>query len=221
MTRTALGAAAACLAAAALATPAQAGIITKSAADCGTPQLTQPFKPWLDFAHYKLVDNGAFEDGTEGWTLTGGARVVNGNATQRVQRLGRHEVAPAAGRFDGHHAAGLRRAQRADPALLRPQEQRTALDADGVGAGPARAGRRVGDAPGRRRPRAAKWHPSLPHLVLANLLPLLPPDMTAVRFKFAPILGGEWQIDDVYVDPRGAFVGTIVPGGDRSARTLA
>ena len=46
------------------------------------------------------------------------------------------------------------------------------------------------------------WHPSAPHLVVANLLPLLPPDMTAVRFKFAPLLGGSWQIDDVYVDPR-------------------
>jgi hypothetical protein len=46
------------------------------------------------------------------------------------------------------------------------------------------------------------WHPSLPALVVANLLPLLPPDMTAVRFKFAPQLGGSWQIDDVYVDPR-------------------
>ena len=46
------------------------------------------------------------------------------------------------------------------------------------------------------------WHPSLPHLVIANLLPLLPPDMTAVRFKFSPLLGGNWQIDDVYVDPR-------------------
>ena len=65
------------------------------------------------------------------------------------------------------------------------------------------------------------WHPSLPHLVLANLLPLLPPDMTAVRFKFAPLLGGEWQIDDVYVDPRATHLGAYRPGGDRSARTLA
>jgi hypothetical protein len=29
--------------------------------------------------------------------------------------------------------------------------------------------------------------------------------MTAVRFKFAPILGGNWQIDDVYVDPRKSY----------------
>ena len=41
--------------------------------------------------------------------------------------------------------------------------------------------------------------------MVANLLPLLPPDMTAVRFIFTPLLGGDWQIDDVYVDPRSRF----------------
>ena len=46
------------------------------------------------------------------------------------------------------------------------------------------------------------WHPSLPHLVVANLLPLLPPDMTAVRFTFRPLLGGTFSVDDVFVDPR-------------------
>ena len=46
------------------------------------------------------------------------------------------------------------------------------------------------------------WHPSIPMLVLANLLPLLPPDKTAVKFTFTPILGGAWHVDDVYVDPR-------------------
>src|SRR5262249_26766931 len=45
------------------------------------------------------------------------------------------------------------------------------------------------------------WHPSAPMLVLANLLPLLPPDRTAVTFSFTPLLGGSWQVDDVYVDP--------------------
>ena len=66
------------------------------------------------------------------------------------------------------------------------------------------------------------WHPSLPHLVVANLLPLLPPDMTAVRFMFAPFLGGDWQIDDVYVDPRSQRVAArIVRADDRSARALA
>ena len=37
--------------------------------------------------------------------------------------------------------------------------------------------------------------------VLANLLPLLPGAHTPVAFRFTPLLGGEWSIDDVYVDP--------------------
>ena len=44
------------------------------------------------------------------------------------------------------------------------------------------------------------WGPSGKMLILANLLPLLPPDRTAVRFTFAPLLGS-YQIDDVFVDP--------------------
>ena len=37
--------------------------------------------------------------------------------------------------------------------------------------------------------------------MVGNLLPLLPGDMTPVEFRFTPLLGGDWQIDDVYVDP--------------------
>jgi hypothetical protein len=46
----------------------------------------------------------------------------------------------------------------------------------------------------------SKWTPTLPLPVIANLLPLLPGDLTPVRFRFTPV-GGAWQIDDVYVDP--------------------
>jgi hypothetical protein len=44
------------------------------------------------------------------------------------------------------------------------------------------------------------WAPSLPHLVAANLLPLMPNAKTAVAFRFRAVLG-TWQIDDAYVDP--------------------
>jgi hypothetical protein len=46
-----------------------------------------------------------------------------------------------------------------------------------------------------------QWKPSARMLVVANLLPLLPGDKTPVAFQFTPLLG-DWQIDDVYVDPR-------------------
>jgi hypothetical protein len=45
-----------------------------------------------------------------------------------------------------------------------------------------------------------QWKPGPTMLIVANLLPLLPGDRTPVRFQFTPVLG-DWQIDDVYVDP--------------------
>ena len=48
---------------------------------------------------------------------------------------------------------------------------------------------------------SSSWQPTLPVTVLANLLPLLPGAHTPVAFRFTPQLGGEWAIDDVYIDP--------------------
>jgi hypothetical protein len=45
-----------------------------------------------------------------------------------------------------------------------------------------------------------QWKATSPMLIVANLLPLLPGDRTPVAFQFTPLLG-DWQIDDVYVDP--------------------
>ena len=202
MTRAALSACAAIAATAALASPAHAGVLTKSATDCGDPQLTQPFKRWLDYSNYKLVDNGTFEDGTAGWNLTGGARVVNGTATQRVSGDGSKSLVLPAGATAttppvcvGLNEPTLRYFARKNSGLLSTLTVSVQVQLQlGVWV-TLPVGVDLGGA----------WHPSLPHLVVANLLPLLPPDMTAVRFKFAPILGGEWQIDDVYVDPRAKY----------------
>src|SRR3954468_24148635 len=79
MTRAALGACAAIAVAAAVASPAQGGVLTTSATDCTVPELTQPFARWGDYSHYKLVDGGAFETGTAGWELTGGGRAAGGH----------------------------------------------------------------------------------------------------------------------------------------------
>jgi hypothetical protein len=202
MTRAALGACAAIAAAAALATPAQAGVLTTSAKDCGTPELTQPFARWLDYSYYKHV--GGFEQGTDGWTLAGGARVVSGNATQRVHAAGdSHSLLLPSGATAttppvcvGLNEPTLRYFARKNKGLLSTLtvSVQVQLELGGVWV-TLPIGVDLGGA----------WHPSLPHLVVANLLPLLPPDMTAVRFKFAPLLGGEWQIDDVYVDPRAKY----------------
>ncbi len=199
MTRGALAAAAALAATAALAAPAHAGVLTRSATDCGDPALSQPFTRWLDWSYYKLVDGGTFEAGTDGWTLSGGARVVAGTAPQRISGPGDASLLLPAGSSAttppvcvGLDEPTLRYFVRKNSGLLSALSVSVQVQLElGVWV-TVPIGADLGGA----------WHPSLPHLVVANLLPLLPPDMTAVRFTFRPLLGGAWQIDDVYVDPR-------------------
>jgi hypothetical protein len=195
--RAAAAAFAAIAASCALAAPANAGVLTTSATDCPDPTLTQPFARWLDGAHYQLVDS--FEDGADGWTLSGGAKVVSGNESYRVRApddakalelpAGSSATSPPV--CVGLDEPTLRYFVRKHSGLLSTMTVSVMVQTSlgvwvtlpiGVDLG-------------------GGWHPSLPSLVIANLLPLLPPDRTAVRFKFAPLLGGDWQVDDVYVDP--------------------
>jgi hypothetical protein len=192
--RAALAASLVLTAAAAAAAPAQAGVLTKSATNCEAATLTQPFKPWLDSSYYKPVAGGSFETGTAGWTLTGGARVVDGNTTRRDGS--RSLLLPAGASATtppvcvGLDEPTLRYFGKAG-SLLSTLTVSVQVQLElglwitlpiGVDLG-------------------TSWQPSLPHLVVANLLPLFPPDMTAVRFTFKPLLGS-FAIDDVFVDPR-------------------
>jgi hypothetical protein len=183
---------------AAVSAPAQAGVLTTSATNCGDPTLSQPFKPWLDLSSYKLVDD--FETGSDGWSLSGGAKVVAGDASARVGGSGDSgslllpagSVAVSPPACVGLSEPTVRLFARKNSGLLSTLSVSVDVQTSlgiwltlpiGVDLGGA-------------------WHPTLPFAVIANLLPLLPPDQTAVRFRFAPLLGGSWQIDDVYVDPR-------------------
>jgi hypothetical protein len=180
--------------------PARAGIVTPTATNCGDPELSQPFAPWHDQSAYKLVDGGDFEAGTDGWALTGGAQVVSGNETGHVSgaddarslSLPSGSTATTPPVCVGLGEPTMRFFTRKNSGLLSALTVSVMVQTSlGVWV-TLPIGVDLGGA----------WHPSLPMLVVANLLPLLPPDQTAVRFKFAPILGGDWQVDDVYVDPR-------------------
>src|SRR5262249_5656895 len=88
-TRTHIAVAVAALAAATAAVlglasaPAHAGL----GIACPNP-LSRPFLPCGDTAHYALAPNGDFETGWAGWTLSGGARVVDGNEPFYVTNSG-------------------------------------------------------------------------------------------------------------------------------------
>jgi len=44
----------------------------------------QPFTSWGDNAKYVLTTGGSFEPGSPSWSLSGGARIVNDNAPNRL-----------------------------------------------------------------------------------------------------------------------------------------
>jgi hypothetical protein len=191
----------AAIASAAFASSASAGIITTSAPSCTDGALTQPFARWNDTHQYKLVDNGAFETGTTGWALTGGAAVVSGNETYKVRssadakslKLPSGSTATTPFVCVGADEPTLRLFAKRNSALLglvsTLQVQIQVQTSLGLTAWlPVLPGDLGGSS----------WHPTVAMPFLVNLLTL--GDRTQVRFRFVPLLGS-WQIDDVYVDP--------------------
>jgi hypothetical protein len=72
--------------AAAAATALTAGAVAPAkAATCPPPPTpAQPFSPWSDNASYVLTTGASFEQASGGWSLTGGAQIVSGNAPNRL-----------------------------------------------------------------------------------------------------------------------------------------
>jgi hypothetical protein len=188
--------------AAAFAAPASAGILTASASDCGDETLTKPFALFGDTANYKLVRNGSFEAGTGGWTLARGAKVVSGNEPWKVGGASHAKslVLPAGSTaISPVSCVGL-----AEPTVrFFAKKNRAAL----LGISTLAVSVHVKTSLGLVVPVPVgvvlgngQWKPTPPMLIVANLLPLLPGDRTPVAFQFTPVLG-DWQIDDLYVDP--------------------
>jgi hypothetical protein len=177
------------LAVLAFAVPAEA-----RAAGCPEQPAAQTFKPWLDPAWYVLAPGGDVEGGGEEWTLSGGAAVADGNepflAGEQSLTLPAGASATTAPMCVGIEHPTLRLFARntGDPASLLAVSVvfrdilgfRHSLPVGAVAAG-------------------SSWAPTPIMPVVVNLLALLGDQ--DVSFRFAPVGGGEWAIDDVYVDP--------------------
>ena len=193
----------AAMAATALSAPAaNAGILVASAESCSAHTYSKPFAKWLDYMNYTPVPGGSFEAGAKPWALSG-AKIVSGNETHYVRSTsdtrslsipqGKSATSPAMCvglaeptlRFFAKQSGGLLGTATGSMAVT--VEFETSLGA-------------VVSAPVGVVAANSGWQPSLPMVVVANLLPLMPNNTTAVRFKFAAVTGN-WQIDDVYVDP--------------------
>jgi hypothetical protein len=195
--------AAALVATAAFAAPAaNAGLLVATANGCPTQSTSTPFAKWGDTNNYFLAPGGSFESGSAGWTLGGGAKVVSGNEPYNVYKSSdSHSLYIPAG---GYAVSPTICVGLSEPSIRWFAKQQSLLGLTGAMTIEVATETSLGVvvwAPivgaGILNPT---WNPSLPGLVEASLLPLLPGSKTPVQFRFRAVTGN-WTIDDVYVDP--------------------
>ena len=179
---------------------AQAGPLVASDPDCAAQDLTQPFLPWADVANYQLGPAGTFESGAAGWQLDGASVskgnesfFVHGQGEKRSLSLPAGSSATSATVCVGIEHPTVRFFARASGAATTSTLTVEVLFEDALGS--VRSATIGAVAP------SADWAPSAPLPIVVNLLPLLPGDHTPVRFRFTPANGGDWSVDDFYVDP--------------------
>jgi hypothetical protein len=199
-----IAAAAGCAAAMLLAASpaAHAGLLVRSATDCTSPPVEEPFLRWYDSADYILGPQGSFEAGTADWALKGAA-LDSGNESFDVGGDGgSHSLRIQSGGYAltrtvcvGLDRPTLRFFAKSSGGLLSLSTMAVSVRFE------TSLGLTVELPVGVVVPNA-KWAPSLPMPIVANLLPLLPGQMTPVQFRFTPVGGASWWIDDVYVDPK-------------------
>ena len=202
----ALLAAAGALCLLAIAAPtAQAGLLVESAESCEAQDVDRAFLPWLDLAHYTLAPGGSMEDGLTGWSVSGASVVpgnepfyVHGEDDESSLSLPPGSSAKTATICVGLEHPTMRLFARSSGSLTTSLTSSLRVDVLFETAGGHVASLPVGVVPAALH---SKWRPTLPIPVIANLLPLLPGERTAVAFRFTPQGRAAWQIDDVYVDP--------------------
>jgi hypothetical protein len=186
------------------AAPANAGLLVASAPDCTTGTLTKPFSQWADTNNYVLGPGGSFESGATGWSLSG-ASVVSGNESFYVRSKDDTKslrVPNGASALSPTVCVGL------DKPSIRFFARNAGSGLLGLGATSTIAVNvqfetslgLVTELPLGVVTSSSGWQPTLPMVVLQSLLPLLPDNYTPVRFRLSAV-GGDWRVDDFYVDP--------------------
>lgn len=175
---------------------------TPSYTDCSLVSVSQPFAAWGDFQDYFSVENGSFENGSIGWTLkstAGSAQVVASGGDGALQLGSGGQALSSEICFDESrpHARFFIRTDS-------PQRLRGELAVEVVYTKPD--GKVASIAAGKLTQTAvsSQWAPS-PQVGIALSDEKIAPNAAGERmFRFRFKASGDinWQIDDVYVDPR-------------------
>lgn len=185
------------------ASAASAGVLVASAPSCDDQALSKTFAPWLDYADYTALAGGNFESGGAGWSTSGAASIADGNETFRVGGAGDSKslaLQSGSSATSPVMCVGIEHptirffAKRRSTGLL------ASLSTLHVEALVELADGSVAAVPVGVVANGGSWQPTLPMAIVANLLPLLPGEHTPVAFRFTAV-GGDWSVDDVWVDP--------------------
>lgn len=197
------------LAAAAFSVPAaNAGLIGNLLSNCPSGG-TQVFAPWQDAAYYLLAPNGSFEFGSFGWSLSGGAAIVNGN--EPFYPTGTHSLALPSG------------SSAMSPTVCLGTQQ-LYIRMFGKDLGGADKGLRIrvywygllnkllGVTDVGVTPAGGDWAPTGQVRSSGGLLTPLPivalVSSTSARVEITPLgSGSRWQVDDLFIDPYISGVG--------------
>jgi hypothetical protein len=164
-----------------------------SAAACASASTTKAFLPWLDVADYVSAPGGDLESAGS-WQLDGGATLVAGNEPFHVGGAGDSgslRLPAGASATTAPMCVGLEHptlrffARRESASLLGLLQVDALVDGQALPIGAVTSG--------------GSWAPTLPMPIVLNALGLL--GSTEVAFRFTPLLGSRWSVDDVYVDP--------------------
>jgi hypothetical protein len=182
---------------------AQANLLSILPGSCGNQVDSNPFARWGDNNSYTLVPGGTFEAGGLPWMLASGAKVAAGNESYYVNASSDHNSLSLP---SGSSATSLAVCTSIYHPTLRLFVNNTGLASSRLRVEALYPGllggvqvARLGELGG-----TSTWQPSPElQLTVTNLLATLSPSQTAIAYRFTPEgTGGQWRIDDVYVDPR-------------------
>ncbi|HEX4671122.1 MAG TPA: hypothetical protein VH279_02580 [Solirubrobacteraceae bacterium] len=179
---------------------ANASLLVDDGANCSDYTYSQVFLPWADPAYYTPVPGGDFEKANKQWDLIGASRVTNENESFKVAGITHHSslsIPDGATALSPAMCVGL-----AQPTLRMFFKQNA-----GLGLARLRVDVLFDDVSGTTQAQSIGWvgaingwSPSQQMAILANILPTIGAGSSAVAFRFTSV-GGDFQIDDVYVDP--------------------
>jgi hypothetical protein len=169
---------------------------------CGNPAARQVFAPWHDRMAYVLVPNGGFEQADPAWTLANGAAVVEGNEPSFLNDAADHQSLSLPAGSSATSPATCFAAQSPTFRLMARTtgDRHSKLQVDVVYTN--QNGHKVTRTAGRIR-SGDTWRPSK-RLSLAigrgkgrgRLV------SSSVAFRLTPVGAGDWQVDDLFLDPR-------------------